>query len=111
MRIAVLLMPAPCRSLARQIDAGRKIGHNAVRFWGILQATLIIVIQKELHMTDEANCCCGGSCGCGGHADEPEQVYLTREEYIQRLEEYLEDLKAEIEAVNNELAELRQTAD
>lgn len=87
------------------------MGHNAVRFWDISRVTLIIVILKELQMTEEANCCCGGSCGCGGHADETERVYLTREEYIQRLEEYLEDLKAEIEAVNGELAELRQAVD
>jgi vacuolar-type H+-ATPase subunit I/STV1 len=60
--------------------------------------------------SDGSSCCCGGSCGCGGHEDESERVYLTREEYIQRLEKYLEDLKAEIEAVNKELAELRQAA-
>jgi hypothetical protein len=54
------------------------------------------------------SCACGGSCGCGGH--DQQQVYLTREEYIARLEQYLQDLKAEIVSVENELAELRQTA-
>ena len=54
-------------------------------------------------------CACGGSCGCGGHQDVQE-VYLTREEYIVRLEKYLGDLRAEIESVEQELAELRQTA-
>ncbi len=56
-------------------------------------------------------CACGGSCSCGGHAHQDEEViYLTRDEYISRLEQYLVELKAEIQAVENELAELRQTA-
>ncbi len=55
----------------------------------------------------EQTCACGGSCGCGnGHQAE----YLSREEYITRLEEYLVDLKAEIQAVEAELSQLRQTA-
>jgi len=54
------------------------------------------------------SCACGGSCGCGGHSQQ--EVYLTREEYIARLEQYLVELKAEIESVENELVELRQTA-
>jgi hypothetical protein len=52
-------------------------------------------------------CACGGNCSCGGHTEE---VYLTREEYIARLEQYLVELKAEIQAVEAELTELRQTA-
>jgi len=55
-------------------------------------------------------CACGGSCGCGGHSEHTEEVYLTREEYIARLEEYLGELKAEMQAVENELLGLRQTA-
>jgi hypothetical protein len=42
--------------------------------------------------------------------DQVEQVYLTREEYIARLEQYLLELKAEIHAVEAELSELRQAA-
>ncbi len=54
------------------------------------------------------SCGCGGSCGCSGeHGD---MVALTRDDYIQRLEDYLRDLKAEIEAVERELHMLRQTA-
>ncbi|MBE0698201.1 MAG: hypothetical protein IH586_14885 [Anaerolineaceae bacterium] len=56
------------------------------------------------------SCACGGSCGCGGEGHHGEQVYLTREEYVARLEQYLVELKAEIESVENELVELRQTA-
>ncbi len=56
-----------------------------------------------------AECACGGSCGCGNHTEQT-TMYLSREEYIARLEQYLLDLKAEIAAVEAELAELRQTA-
>jgi len=60
----------------------------------------------------EHECACGGSCGCGGaHAEQTQQrVYLTREEYITRLEEYLVQLRAEIESVEQELMGLRETA-
>lgn len=63
-------------------------------------------------MSDEmgGTCACGGSCGCGGHDQQAEEIYLTREEYITRLEQYLVELKAEIEPVQSELAQLRQTA-
>jgi hypothetical protein len=55
----------------------------------------------------QETCACGGSCGCGnGHEAE----YISREDYISRLEQYLGDLKAEIVAVEAELAEFRQVA-
>ncbi len=53
-------------------------------------------------------CSCGGSCGCGNHSSS--EVYLTREEYVARLEQYLQDLKDEIRAVEAELTGLKQTA-
>jgi hypothetical protein len=56
------------------------------------------------------SCACGGSCGCGNHSSEATEVYLTREEYIVRLEQYLKDLKAEIQAVEAELFTLREPA-
>jgi len=55
-------------------------------------------------------CSCGGNCGCQDEASETQQVYLTRDEYIGRLEEYLGRLKEEIESVEQELVDLRQTA-
>ncbi len=63
-------------------------------------------------MSDDigGTCACGGSCSCGGHGHQVEEVFLSKEEYIARLEQYLVDLKAEIQAVETELAELRQTA-
>jgi hypothetical protein len=60
-------------------------------------------------MSDGESCACGGSCGCGNH-EETQQVYLTREEYISRLQEYLVQLTAEMKSVEEELAELRETA-
>jgi hypothetical protein len=56
----------------------------------------------------EGTCACGGSCSCGGEHAHAEEVYLTKEEYVERLELYLKDLKAEIQAVEAELAGLRQ---
>jgi hypothetical protein len=55
----------------------------------------------------QETCACGGSCGCG---NEHEAEYISREDYISRLEVYLGDLKAEIVAVEAELAEMRQVA-
>lgn len=55
----------------------------------------------------EHECGCGGSCNCGGEHQES-RIYLTRDEYISRLEQYLADLKTEIVAVEEELAMLRQ---
>ena len=56
-------------------------------------------------------CACGGTCSCGGHHDEQEEdvEYLTREEYIARLEQYLAELKTEIQSVESELAEIRES--
>lgn len=60
-------------------------------------------------MPEGETCSCGGSCGCGGgHAEE--RTYLSREDYIVRLEQYLVDLKSEIQAVEEELTQVRQTA-
>jgi hypothetical protein len=71
-----------------------------------------VIYQGGGAMSDDigGTCACGGSCGCGGHEHQAEEVYLTREEYVVRLEQYLTELKAEIQAVESELATLRQTA-
>jgi hypothetical protein len=59
------------------------------------------------HMHQDA-CGCGGNCGCSG--EHSGKVELTRDEYVLRLEAYLQDLKAEIEAVERELHTLREVA-
>ena len=56
------------------------------------------------------DCACGGSCGCGENHAHSEQVYLSKEDYVIRLEQYLKDLKAEIVAVEEELAQIREPA-
>ncbi len=52
-----------------------------------------------------------GGCDCGEHACECggkfERRFATRAERIAQLEEYLKDLKAEIQAVEERLAELK----
>jgi hypothetical protein len=63
--------------------------------------------MAEMHESHQEACACGGSCGCGG---AHQTQYLTREDYVSRLEQYLDDLKAEIKAVEEELASLRQEA-
>jgi len=60
-------------------------------------------------MSHEHECACGGACGCN-HAEEEEIVELSRDQYVTRLENYLQDLKAEIISVEQELATLRQPA-
>jgi hypothetical protein len=52
-------------------------------------------------------CACGGNCGCNEDQASVGRVYLTKDEYIVRLEQYLVELKAEITSVEGELAELR----
>jgi len=53
-------------------------------------------------------CGCGGNCGCS--TEHGDMIALTRDDYIERLEQYLRDLKAEMEAVERELHMLKQTA-
>jgi len=54
---------------------------------------------------DSQTCACGGNCSC--QSEQSAQVYLTPAEYVVRLEQYLDDLKAEIVSVEAELATLR----
>jgi hypothetical protein len=73
---------------------------------------LFLLQQGEIDMDhDEAThtCACGGNCGCQDNA-QVDRVYLTQEEYVARLEQYLVDLKAEISAVEEELTKLKVPA-
>lgn len=63
----------------------------------------------SIYEEEQSTCACGGSCGCG-HNHAEEVVELSRDEYVVRLEQYLKDLKAEIEVVERELSMLRQVA-
>jgi hypothetical protein len=65
----------------------------------------------SIYEEQESTCACGGTCGCGhDHTDEVEEIEITREEYVARLEQYLRDLKAEIVLVERELASLKEPA-
>jgi hypothetical protein len=56
----------------------------------------------------EHECGCGGNCSCNSAGAQDSRIYLTREEYVSRLEQYLVDLKTEIQAVEQELTMLHQ---
>jgi hypothetical protein len=54
----------------------------------------------------ECGCSCG--CECGGHAWRFERRYQTKAEQIVELEAYLSELKTEVQAVEEHLADLRK---
>ncbi len=59
----------------------------------------------------ENSCGCGGECGCGGGCGGEghfHRRYQTKDEQIAELETYLGDLKLEIQAVEEHLADLRK---
>ncbi len=60
------------------------------------------------HSQQDRDCCCGNRGHHGGGRFH--RRYFTRDEEIERLEEYLNDLQAEIEAVEERLAALRDRA-
>jgi hypothetical protein len=53
---------------------------------------------------------CGRGCGCAGrheHYQYRDRRFLTREERAKDLEEYVEDLKKELAAVEEQIRELK----
>jgi hypothetical protein len=59
---------------------------------------------------EECNCHEGCDCGCEccGNDHHFERRFLTKEEQIADLEDYLADLKLEVQAVEEHLADLRK---
>jgi hypothetical protein len=56
----------------------------------------------------EQGCECGGEC-CGGHGQHGfTRQFQTKAEQIAELEEYLGELKTEVQAVEEHLADLRK---
>jgi hypothetical protein len=57
-------------------------------------------------------CDCGNSCDCGceccGGDDRFQRRYLTKAEQAEELEAYLADLKLEVQAVEERLADLKK---
>ena len=56
----------------------------------------------------DGGCDCGCGCGDGCHGDNFHRRYETKEEQIASLESYLGDLKLEVQAVEEHLADLRK---
>ncbi len=54
---------------------------------------------------NETSCECGGGCESGNHFP---RHYQTKEEQIAELENYLKDLKLEVQAVEERLTDLRK---
>ena len=58
---------------------------------------------------DRWSCECGCNCGCGGHSPHSfKRCYQTKAEQIVELEAYLSELKTEVQAVEEHLADLRK---
>ena len=55
----------------------------------------------------ENSCECGGGCNCEGGSHFSRR-YQTKEEQIAELENYLKDLKLEVQAVEERLTDLRK---
>ena len=59
------------------------------------------------------DCCGGGGCGCGCRCNcsgegSFKRRYQTKAEQLAELEPYLEDLKTEVRAVEEKLADLKR---
>jgi len=66
--------------------------------------------QCDCQSDQGCSCGCDGGCGCecGGHAGHFERRYQTKAEQIPELEAYLDQLKTEVQAVEEHLADLRK---
>ena len=56
----------------------------------------------------QADCECGGMCECGSDGGHFERRYQTKAEQIAELEAYLRELKTEVQAVEEHLADLHK---
>jgi hypothetical protein len=65
---------------------------------------------KQCGCQSDQGCGCdgGSSCECGGHAGHFERRYQTKDEQIAELEAYLNELKTEVQAVEEHLADLHK---
>lgn len=61
---------------------------------------------KECGCDSEGECGC--SCDCHNHGGHFERRYQTKGEQIIELEDYLSELKLEVQAVEERLADLRK---
>lgn len=56
----------------------------------------------------QSNQKCEGNCECGGHLGRFQRRFQTKAEQIAELEAYLAQLKTEVQAVEEHLADLRK---
>ncbi len=54
------------------------------------------------------DCECGDTCDCGCHESHFERRYQTKVEKIAELEAYLSELRLEVQAVEEHLADLKK---
>ena len=68
--------------------------------------------QNETCNCKDESCECGGDCQCGceccGGGRHFQRRFQTRAEQIEELEAYLTELKLEVQAVEEHLADLRK---
>jgi hypothetical protein len=77
--------------------------------------------NKEINMSHEEKCDCKGDacecesgcdCGCAGECDcgglHFDRLFQTKAEQVEELEAYLSELKLEVQAVEEHLADLRK---
>ncbi len=67
-------------------------------------------MNNQCNCESDQGCDCDTDCGCdcGGHAGHFERRYQTKAEQVAELEAYLGELKTEVQAVEEHLADLRQ---
>jgi hypothetical protein len=66
-------------------------------------------MSKECGCESDHECECGCDCGCGGYEYPSfQRRYQTKAEQIADLESYLSELKTEMQAVEEHLADLRK---
>jgi len=64
--------------------------------------------QCDCQSDQECSCGCDNSCKCSCHTGRFERRYQTKAEQIAELEAYLDELKTEVLAVEEHLADLRK---
>lgn len=64
--------------------------------------------QDETCNCKDGGCECGGGCECCGGGRHFQRRFQTKAEQIEELESYLAELKLEVQAVEEHLADLRK---
>ncbi|MCJ7434517.1 MAG: hypothetical protein MUO77_13610 [Anaerolineales bacterium] len=64
--------------------------------------------QDEACNCKNSDCECGGGCECCGGGSHFQRRFQTKAEQIEELESYLAELKLEVQAVEEHLADLRK---